>query len=155
MLEFIKRITNAKVTWQLPRLTHFRPFVFRACLPIISNHILTFIPTETHRIVLGPFSLPNFPGWRNLLKRFDKNNNNEQPFTNFIKPNEIKMPQMPQTETSRTLIVSEKKGYYLWNGFIAATTLKKSSRMQLKALIRIVSAKGEMIKAQQNVLKIM
>lgn len=91
MLEFIKRITNAKATWQLPpRLTHFRPFVFGACLAIISNHILTFMPTEKHIL----FSV--FSGGRNLLS-----NNNGQPFTNCIKPNEIKMARMPQTKSDR------------------------------------------------------
>lgn len=79
MLEFIKRITNAKATWQqlCPQLTHFPPIcLFGACLAIISNHILTFMPSKNRG---------NFSFVRHFLKR--------RHFTNFIKPNVIKMPQ--------------------------------------------------------------
>lgn len=47
-----------------------------ACLAIISNHILTFMPSKNRG---------DFPFVRHFLKR--------RHFTNFIKPNEIKMPQ--------------------------------------------------------------
>lgn len=85
MLEFIKRITNAN---PLPKLTHFPIFLslslslFGACLAIISNHILTFMPARQ----AGSRSCVCRHCCGIFLKRL-------RHFTNFIKSNEIKMPQ--------------------------------------------------------------
>lgn len=76
----IHKKDNKCQSYMAPALPATDPFpsicLLGACLTIISNHILTFMPSKNRG---------NFPFVRHFLKR--------RHFTNFIKPNVIKMPQ--------------------------------------------------------------